>query len=107
MLGINKIIPADTNYPFMDYRKIFIISSLILILSSVLLLSFKGLNLGIDFKGGTLIQKILILQNYEEFFHQILMMFHFKNLVILKRLLSDCKMKLMLKVLKLLIRLRI
>jgi len=56
MLRINKIIPADTNYPFMDYRKIFIISSLILILSSVLLLSFKGLNLGIDFKGGTLIE---------------------------------------------------
>ena len=56
MFGINKIIPADTNYPFMDYRKIFIISSLILILSSVLLLSFKGLNLGIDFKGGTLIE---------------------------------------------------
>ena len=56
MFGINKIIPSDTNYPFMDYRKIFIISSLILILSSVLLLSFKGLNLGIDFKGGTLIE---------------------------------------------------
>ncbi len=56
MFGINKIIPADSNYPFMDYRKIFIISSLILILSSVLLLSFKGLNLGIDFKGGTLIE---------------------------------------------------
>jgi len=56
MFGINKVIPADTNYPFMDYRKIFIISSLILILSSVLLLSFKGLNLGIDFKGGTLIE---------------------------------------------------
>ena len=56
MFGINKIIPSDSNYPFMDYRKIFIISSLILILSSVLLLSFKGLNLGIDFKGGTLIE---------------------------------------------------
>jgi len=56
MLGINKIIPTDSNYPFMDYRKKFIIGSLILILSSVLLLSFKGLNLGIDFKGGTLIE---------------------------------------------------
>ena len=56
MLGINKIIPADSNYPFMDYRKIFIVTSLILILCSVLLLSFKGLNLGIDFKGGTLIE---------------------------------------------------
>ena len=56
MLGINKFIPTDSNYPFMDYRKKFIIGSLILILSSVLLLTFKGLNLGIDFKGGTLIE---------------------------------------------------
>ena len=56
MLGINKIIPKESNYPFMDYRKIFIVTSLILILCSVLLLSFKGLNLGIDFKGGTLIE---------------------------------------------------
>ena len=56
MLGINRIIPTDSNYPFMDYRKKFIIGSLILILSSVLLLTFKGLNLGIDFKGGTLIE---------------------------------------------------
>ena len=56
MLGINKIIPTNSNYPFMDYRKKFIIGSLILILSSVLLLTFKGLNLGIDFKGGTLIE---------------------------------------------------
>ena len=56
MLGINKIIPTDSNYPFMDYRKKFIIGSLILILSSVLLISFKWLNLGIDFKGGTLIE---------------------------------------------------
>ena len=56
MLGINKIIPTDSNYPFMDYRNIFIIGSLILILSSVLVLTFKGLNLGIDFKGGTLIE---------------------------------------------------
>ena len=49
MLGINKIIPKESNYSFMDYRKIFIVTSLILILFSVLLLSFKGLNLGIDF----------------------------------------------------------
>jgi len=56
MLGINKIIPKESNYPFMDYRKVFIVTSLILILFSVLLLSFKGLNLGIDFKGGTLIE---------------------------------------------------
>jgi len=56
MFGLNKLIPSNSNYPFMDYRKKFIIGSLILILSSVLLLTFKGLNLGIDFKGGTLIE---------------------------------------------------
>ncbi|MDC0057531.1 protein translocase subunit SecF [Alphaproteobacteria bacterium] len=56
MFRINKIIPTNSNFPFMDYRKNFIISSFILIVCSVLLLSFKGLNLGIDFKGGTLIE---------------------------------------------------
>jgi len=56
MFGINKIIPVESNYSFMDYRKIFIIFSFILILCSILLLFFKGLNLGIDFKGGTLIE---------------------------------------------------
>jgi len=56
MFGLNKIISSNTNYSFMDYRKTFIILSTITIIISVLLLSFKGLNLGIDFKGGTLIE---------------------------------------------------
>ena len=56
MFGLNKIIPTNSNYSFMEYRKIFIIISSILILSSSMLLFFKGLNLGIDFKGGTLIE---------------------------------------------------
>ena len=56
MFGLNKLIPSNSNYPFMDYRKKFIISSLILIIFSLILILFKGLNLGIDFKGGTLIE---------------------------------------------------
>ncbi len=56
MLGLRKIIPADPNVPFMDYRKIFMLFSIVLIFVSISLLFFKGLNLGIDFKGGTLIE---------------------------------------------------
>ena len=40
----------------MDLRIKFMIVSLIFIFFAILLLSFKGLNLGIDFKGGTLIE---------------------------------------------------
>jgi len=56
MLNLNKIIPSNSNISFMDYRKIFIIISIMFMCFSVILLSFKGLNLGIDFKGGTLIE---------------------------------------------------
>tara|TARA_Y100000590_G_scaffold123871_1_gene141706 strand:- start:281 stop:1189 length:909 start_codon:yes stop_codon:yes gene_type:complete len=56
MFHFNKIIPSNSNIQFMDYRKHFIILSILLILTSISLLFFKGLNLGIDFKGGTLIE---------------------------------------------------
>ena len=56
MFGLNKIIPIDSDYKFLDYRKKFYIVSGIAILLSLSLLFFKGLNLGIDFKGGTLIE---------------------------------------------------
>lgn len=56
MFGLNKIIPQESDYSFLKYRKQFLILSSILIIMSVVFMFFKGLNLGIDFKGGTLIE---------------------------------------------------
>ena len=56
MFGLNKIIPVNSEYNFLGLRKNFLIFSSIVIIISIILLSFKGLNLGIDFKGGTLIE---------------------------------------------------
>ena len=56
MFGLNKIIPVDSDYKFLNFRKNFYIVSGIAIFLSLILLFFKGLNLGIDFKGGTLIE---------------------------------------------------
>ena len=46
----------DYKYNFNKYFKIFNIFSISLIIVSILLLIFKGLNFGVDFKGGTLIE---------------------------------------------------
>jgi len=56
MFGLNKIIPIDSDYKFLNYRRFFYVVSGIAIILSLFLLFFKGLNLGIDFKGGTLIE---------------------------------------------------
>ena len=46
----------DFNIQFMSYRKFATIASLTLLVLSIGSLSFKGLNLGLDFSGGTLIE---------------------------------------------------
>tara|TARA_Y100000590_G_C15731031_1_gene1017030 strand:+ start:1238 stop:2134 length:897 start_codon:yes stop_codon:yes gene_type:complete len=56
MLGFEKIIPLNPNYSFMNIRKPMLLISSIIIILAIFLLAFKGLNLGIDFKGGTLIE---------------------------------------------------
>ena len=44
------------NFNFVNYFKKFNYLSLILVLISLIFIIFKGLNYGIDFKGGTLIE---------------------------------------------------
>ena len=56
MFGLNKIIPTDPDINFLRLRRNFLIFSITAIIISISLLFFKGLNLGIDFKGGTLIE---------------------------------------------------
>ena len=46
----------DVKINFNKYFKLFNIFSIGLIILSIILLIFKGLNFGVDFKGGTLIE---------------------------------------------------
>ncbi|WP_090207229.1 protein translocase subunit SecF [Ectothiorhodospira magna] len=47
---------AKANIDFLGQRRIALVVSLVLIVGSLLLLGFRGLNFGIDFTGGTLIE---------------------------------------------------
>jgi len=51
-----KLIPDDTHVPFMAYHRIAMAASAALMLVSLALFFAVGLNYGIDFKGGTLIE---------------------------------------------------
>ncbi len=50
-----KIVPEHTHIPFLKFRNISIMVSLVLIAASIGLFIVKGLNLGIDFAGGVMI----------------------------------------------------
>ena len=51
-----RLVPDQTNVPFLSFRKIALVLSGVLALLSVILLPTKGLNFGIDFQGGTMIE---------------------------------------------------
>ena len=44
------------NYEFNKYNKVFNYISILISVISIVFLLFKGLNFGVDFKGGTLIE---------------------------------------------------
>jgi preprotein translocase subunit SecF len=46
-----RLVPDQTNVPFLSFRKIAYVVSLILAVMTVVLLPTRGLNLGIDFQG--------------------------------------------------------
>lgn len=55
MRGLH-LIPADINIGFVNRKMIFFVASVLLMVASIGLFASKGLNYGIDFKGGILIE---------------------------------------------------
>jgi preprotein translocase subunit SecF len=51
-----QLIPADVNVDFVGKRKFFVLLSTAINIAALLLLIFRGLNYGVDFAGGTVVQ---------------------------------------------------
>ncbi|HIF10583.1 MAG TPA: protein translocase subunit SecF, partial [Sneathiellales bacterium] len=51
-----KLVPDKTNIPFLNIRRSAFIFSGVLVLASLFLFLTKGLNYGIDFRGGIMIE---------------------------------------------------
>jgi preprotein translocase subunit SecF len=55
-IPLMRIVPDDTRFDFMRFRRISFPASALLSIAAILLFFFHGLNFGIDFIGGTLIE---------------------------------------------------
>lgn len=51
-----RLVPEQTNIPFLKWRKVAAVVSVIMVLGSIALAFVPGLNFGIDFRGGILIE---------------------------------------------------
>jgi preprotein translocase SecF subunit len=51
-----RLVPDQTSFPFLRYRNLACVVSAVLFVISLVLLPVKGLNLGIDFQGGTMVE---------------------------------------------------
>jgi len=56
MFPLIKLLPAQTNIRFMSFSRVAVIASIVAMLASFAAVFTLGLNFGIDFKGGTLIE---------------------------------------------------
>ncbi|MEM8644867.1 MAG: protein translocase subunit SecF, partial [Pseudomonadota bacterium] len=50
-----KLVPANTQIPFLRFARMAVYGSIAAFIGSIILFFAVGLNLGIDFRGGTLI----------------------------------------------------
>ncbi|GLQ57605.1 protein translocase subunit SecD [Devosia nitrariae] len=55
-IQLTRFIPDNTKIPFMNWRRIAITASVVLSVASIAWFGIAGLNLGIDFKGGSAIE---------------------------------------------------
>ena len=51
-----KLVPDNTDFKFVKYRTIAVGISVVILIASIFLTATKGLNFGIDFRGGTVIE---------------------------------------------------